>query len=83
MPSRKDHTAAPGSYSSNGVRCTMDPPFKSGLNKGAQGDSRAPFDKGRSGGDNGLPTHVIESLGSKTKTPKAGFASASPSKDLT
>jgi len=67
---KKSHSGGPGTYASNGVRCTMDPPFKGGLSKGSQQDMSGTFDKGRSGGDNGLPTTVRDSMGG----PKGGPA---------
>lgn len=60
----------PGTYTSGGVRCTMDAPFKGGADKGSQKDLSGTFDKGRSGGDNGLPTRVTDNMGG----PKAGGA---------
>lgn len=71
----------PGTYTSKGVVCTMDPPFKKGLGKGEQHDMSGTFDHPRSGGANGLPTTVTATLGN-TSTPKPGFASSAPSKDM-
>ena len=67
----KSRSAAPGTYVSNGVRCTMDPPFKSGMNKGSQTNMTGTFDKPRSGGDNGLPTRVTDRIGGAKKGPAA------------
>jgi hypothetical protein len=52
----------PGTYSSSGVRCTMDPPFKSGKNKGQQHDLPGTFSHARSGGGGGsnIPTRVTD-----------------------
>jgi len=52
----------PGTYTNGSVRCTMDPPFKSGKDKGSQSNMTGTFDKPRSGGDNGLPTTVNANL---------------------
>jgi len=61
------HSKAPGSYTSKGVNGTMDPVFnKPGM--GSQGTMNAPFNAPRSGGDNGLPTKIYDSMGG----PKAG-----------
>jgi len=72
----------PGTYTSNGVRCTMDPPFKAGRNKGSQVGMTGTFGHPRSGGENGLPTTVSSPMRGR-KTPKPGFAASAPSKDLT
>lgn len=61
----------PGSYDSHSVRSTMSSPWKNGLNKGSQGTLNAPFDAGRSGGDNGLPTVIYDSLGGPAAAPAA------------
>ena len=74
--------AGKGTYTTNGVRCTMDPPFKAGLNKGSQENMTGTFDKPRSGGDNGLPTTVRADFGNTTKTPKPGPAASAPSKSM-
>lgn len=74
-----DRGGGPGTYTGNGVRCTMDPPFKKGLSTGAQHDMSGTFDKGRSGGANGLPTRVTDSLGGAKKGPSPGFAASAPS----
>ena len=52
----------PGTYTNGSVRCTMDPPFKQGQNKGSQSNMSGTFDKPRSGGDNGLPTTVSATM---------------------
>ena len=72
----------PGAYVHNSVVCTMDPPFKAGLNKGSQENLSGTFDAPRSGGDNGLPTTVKADFGNSTSTPKPGSAASSPSKDM-
>jgi len=82
MATSSDRGGGPGSYTSKGVKCTMDPPFTSGLSKGSQENLSGTFDHPRTGGDNGLPTTVKADFGNSTKTPKAGFAAAAPSKDL-
>lgn len=64
---KKSHGAAPGSYTTKGVNCTMEPPFnKAGM--GSQSNESAPFNAPRAGGDNGLPTHIYDSLGGPQKT---------------
>lgn len=76
--------AGPGTYTENGVVCTMGSPFKAGKNMGEQSDMSGTFDAPRTGGGNGLPTHVMDTdLKAGAKTPKPGFASSAPSKDLT
>ncbi len=64
-----DRGGGPGTYTKNGVRCTMDAPFSKGLGKGEQHDNPDPtFNKPRTGGGNGLPTTVTSNMGG----PKAG-----------
>lgn len=60
-----------GTYDAGGVRCTLSAPFKAGANKGSQGSMAAPFDQGRSGGDNGLPTTTYADMGGPSKGAKA------------
>lgn len=67
MAKSTNRGAGPGTYTSGGVRCTMDPPFKGGQSKGSQTTMAGPFDKPRSGGDNGLPTRVTDRLGGAKK----------------
>lgn len=68
MAKSANRGGGPGTYTSGGVRCTMDPPFKGGANKSSQTNMSGTFDKPRSGGDNGLPTRVTDRMGG----PKAG-----------
>lgn len=70
MAKSNSRGAGPGTYTSHGVRCTMDPPFKQGLGTGSQTGMAAPFDKPRSGGDNGLPTRVTDRMGGAKTAPK-------------
>ena len=50
-----------GTNDRGGVRSTLQPPFKGGSSTGSQGKNMpGPFDQGRSGGDNGLPTHIYD-----------------------
>ena len=75
----KNSPNAPGTYSSGGVRCTMDPPFDTAT-KGRQGTMAGPFNAPRAGGDNGLPTVTYDTtMGGPAATPKAGYASQAPS----
>lgn len=71
MPRHTNRGAAPGTYTSGGVRCTMDAPFKQGANKGSQANLSGTFDHPRSGGDNGLPTRVTDRMGGPKAGPKA------------
>jgi len=83
MASAKSRGAGPGTSVRGSVVSTMTPPFKGGLNTGEQHDMTGTFDKGRSGGANGLPTTVQADFGNNVKTPKPGFAASAPSKNLT
>lgn len=56
-----------GTHDRGGVRTTMDPAFPKGSNKGSQGNMTGTFNEGRSGGDNGLPTHIYDDLGGPSK----------------
>lgn len=76
MAKSNNRGAGPGTYTTNGVRCTMDPPFKQGLGKGSQTGMSAPFDKPRSGGDNGLPTRVTDRMGGAKSAPKVSSRDA-------
>lgn len=66
-----DRGGGPGSYTKNGVRCTMDAPFAKGMKTGEQhdisGDLGNPFDAARTGGGNGLPTRVTDEMGGPKK----------------
>lgn len=63
-----------GTSDRGGVRTTMTNAFGSGISKGSQGSMPAPFNAGRSGGDNGLPTKTFDSLGG----PKGGSPTSTP-----
>jgi hypothetical protein len=61
----------PGTYVAGGVRCTINPPFKS-AGKGPQQTMKAPFNQGRTGGDNGcMPERIYDDLGGPAAAPKA------------
>lgn len=62
--------AGPGTNLRGGVRSTMEPPFKGGSSTGSQTNMTGPFDKPRSGGDNGLPTRVTDRMGGAKTAPK-------------
>src|SRR5262245_56215511 len=67
----------PGTYSTNGVRCTMDAPFSKPAtqregNGGVYGSNKAPFDKPQSAG--GIPPKFYDNLSASqgTRTPAPG-----------
>ena len=65
----KSHGNAPGTETRRGINGTMAPPFsKAGM--GSQGTLNAPFNAPRSGGDNGLPTKIYDSMGGPSSGPK-------------
>lgn len=82
MAKSSDRGGGPGSYTSNGVKCTMDPPFKGGKSPGEQHDLSGTFSHPRTGGANGLPTTVTDSMGGPSGGKEPGFASSAPSKDM-
>ena len=59
----KSRGSDPGAYTTNGVHCTLDVPFKQGAKPGAQKNLAGTFDEARTGGDNGLPTRVTDPMG--------------------
>lgn len=69
MASKKAHSGGPGTYSSHGVRGTMDAPFKAGLNKGTDKGMTGTFGQKRDGASE-LPTSVEVSLGKRGTAPK-------------
>ena len=75
MPSKKSSPNAPGSYTSGGVRCTLDAPFAK-ASKGSGNTMAAPFNAPRSGGDNGLPTTISGNLKGAKGTPKPSDVSS-------
>ena len=75
MPSKKSSPSAPGTYTSGGVRCTLDAPFNK-ASKGSQQTMAAPFNAPRAGGANGLPTVVQGSLAGAKGTPKPSDVSS-------
>jgi len=76
MPKSNDRGGGPGTYTSGGVRCTLDAPWKNGANKGSQENMGKPFNAGRSGGDNTLPTYIYDDLGGKAKAPAVNSVSS-------
>lgn len=74
--------AGPGSYSKNGVNCTMNAPFsksanaKTGSSAGIDGQNKAPFDKPQSLGGGGIPTRFYDTSMSP-KPAKSSSAGAS------
>lgn len=67
MAKSSDRGGGPGTSTRGGVRSTMSPPFTGGANIGSQHNLSGTFDKPRSGGDNGLPTRVTDSMGGPKK----------------
>jgi len=55
-----------GTNDRGGVRSTLKPAF-GGSGKGSQSNMGGPFNAPRAGGDNGLPTHIYDSLGGPAK----------------
>ena len=76
----------PGSYSQNGVRCTMDAPFdksasaKTGTGPGLDGQNKAPFNKPQSMGGGSIPTRFFDT--SMSAKPANGSSSAGASSVL-
>ena len=73
-----DKGGGPGTTTRGQTKTTMYPPFNKGSDKGSQGNMTGTFDKPRSGGDNGLPTHVYDT-NIKTKAPAPGVYMTAPS----
>ena len=72
MAKSSNRGGGPGTYESGGVRCTMDAPFKQGAKTGSQQNmTDTPFNTPRSGGDNGLPTKIYDSMGGPSAAPAA------------
>ena len=72
--------STPGTYTTNGVRCTMDAPFSkaAGSRTGSAGEygaNHAPFDKPQNTGNGGIPTKFFDTgMGaSKATTVNAGM----------
>ena len=74
----------PGTYTDNGVVCTMNPPFdkaansKTGSSAGIDGRNKAPFDKPQSMGGGSIPTRFFDtsmSARSAASTSSAGASS--------
>jgi len=63
--------AGPGAYTENGVNCTMHAPFgkaksaREGSGGGQYGANKAPFDKGQSMGNGGIPTKFFDGMPTK------------------
>ena len=79
----------PGTYSENGVRCTMNAPFskasssRQGVGGGEYGANHAPFSKAQDTGNGGIPTKFYDGMSAKpADTVNAGMskptASANP-----
>lgn len=80
----KSHRAAPGTYTTNGVRCTMQPPFAKAARSregsgGTHGHNRAPFDQPQSTGNGGVPTKFYDGTRSTsaTRVPASGMVANS------
>jgi hypothetical protein len=74
-----DKGGGPGTTTRGQTKTTLYPPFNK-PGKGEQNGMTGPFDKARSGGDNGLPTHVYDNNIKSTKsTPKPGVYMTAPS----
>ncbi len=78
MPKGK-HSGGPGSYSKNGVNCTMDAPFAKAAGGrvsagGAMNQNKAPFDRPKSMGVGGIAEVFYDDMSSKpaTRTPAPG-----------
>lgn len=70
----------PGTYTENGVNCTMNAPFgkakssREGVGGGQYGANKAPFDKGQSMGNGGIPTKFFDGMsGTAAKTVNASM----------
>ena len=75
-----DKGGGPGTTTRGQVKTTNYPPFDKGSNKGSGNGMTGPFDKPRSGGDNGLPTHVYDNnIKQAGKAPAPGVYMTSPS----
>lgn len=75
MATKKSSPNAPGTYVDRGVRCTQGSPFNKAT-AGSQQNMGAPFDAGRAGGDNGLPTRTYDSIGGQGKAPTVNSVSS-------
>jgi hypothetical protein len=73
----KQAGGGPGTRDRGGVRTTMETSFAKDMSKGSQQNMPAPFNAPRAGGDNGLPTHVYDSMGG----PKAGGTGPATERD--
>lgn len=73
----------PGSYTQNGVTCTMDAPFdkaanaKTGSSAGIDGQNKAPFNKPQSMGNGSIPTRFFDTSMSARPAASASSAGAS------
>jgi len=72
----------PGTYTDNGVICTMHPPFgqaasqKQGVGGGRYGSNKAPFDKGQSMGGGSIPTKFFDGMSANEATTSNAGASS-------
>lgn len=66
-----DRGGGKGSYTQNGVRCTMDAPFskatsaRQGVGGGQYDANKAPFDKAHSTGNGGIPVKFFDGMPTK------------------
>ena len=72
--------STPGTYTDNGVRCTMNAPFskaassKQGVGGGEYGANHAPFSKAQDTGNGGIPTKFYDGMSAqKANTVNAGM----------
>jgi hypothetical protein len=62
------HSGGPGTYTTNGVECTLDAPFskaensRQGVGGGEYGANKAPFGKPQSMGGGGIPTKFFDGM---------------------
>lgn len=77
----------PGTYTQNGVRCTMGAPFKDALGSrqgadGIYGHNKAPFDKAANVGKHDIPTKFFDTSvpSQPAKTVNAGMTGTAGAK---
>lgn len=67
----------PGTKTKSGVRTTLDAPFGSPSDKGTEKKMAAPFDHGRTGGNNdAMPEEIYSGMGGPSAAPKANSRDA-------
>ena len=81
----KSHPKAPGEYESNGVRCTLGPPFdkagksREGQSGGEFGANKAPFNHPQSMGNGSIPTKFFDdSMGHTPARSESSAGASSP-----